>query len=154
MLTHHCYFSFTLAPPDANPMKQSLACMTLLTAALLLAGCGQKQLPLEPVSGKVVFPDGSVPQGEVAVVKFEPANPDTDTKAASGDIQPDGTFQLTTIEDNDGALPGEYRVRILIWKTYIGRESMIDKKYDDPNETPLRATVKEGEKNEFTFEVE
>jgi hypothetical protein len=40
-------------------------------------------------------------------------SPLSDGEPAAGIIQPDGTFQLSTHRENDGALIGKYRVAIL-----------------------------------------
>ncbi|MDB5353014.1 MAG: hypothetical protein JWN86_4261 [Planctomycetota bacterium] len=60
------------------------------------------------VKGQVLLADGSpLKQGRVAFVPTDPA-----TVPASGEIGPDGQFSLTTKTPDDGALPGEYKVRI------------------------------------------
>ncbi len=125
----------------------------LAAISFVVAGCNSSQ-GVHPVSGKVNFPGGEVPKGEIAVIRFEPvATGGEGVHGASGDIQPDGTFQLTTLERNDGAYPGEYKVALTVVKTYIGQEPLIDRKYTSAQTTPLSATVKPG-KNSFDFDVE
>ena len=70
----------------------------LLGAALLLGGC-QKNGPV-PVAGKVKFSDGGIPQGEISEIVFEPedlGSGNENVKGASGKIQPDGSFTITTL---------------------------------------------------------
>src|SRR5262245_9136078 len=72
---------------------------------VILAGCGGPRF--HPVRGIVVFPDGKPLSG--GWVTFEPLDSGVKTSAV-GDIQPDGTFQLTTARNGDGAMAGRYRV--------------------------------------------
>lgn len=125
-----------------------------VSVALLLGGCGSSS-GVQKVTGKIEFPGGEVPKGELAVVRFEPvATGGEGVRGASGDIQPDGTFQLTTLEPNDGAYPGEYKVALTVVKTYYGQEPLIDPKYSSVRTTPFSATVTAGGKNHFEFKVE
>jgi hypothetical protein len=77
-----------------------------------LAGCGAAASPpIGPtyeVRGKVVLRDGKpLTRGRVTFVPAEGA-----AVPASGEIRPDGTFALTTAKPDDGAVPGQYKVRI------------------------------------------
>jgi hypothetical protein len=73
-----------------------------VVVALLLTGCGPKPVK---VSGTVTL-NGQPVDG--ASVQFVPA--DGSGRQASGGTDKDGKFQLTTYENNDGAMPGEYKV--------------------------------------------
>ena len=128
-----------------------------LTLSILLwqVGCGGPP-GMEKASGKVTFADGPMPQGEIAVVRFEPVpgtQAEGQSKGASGDIQPDGTFVLTTMDKGDGAFVGEYKVCFTFLKTYVGRESLVDAKFTTSGTTPHSAKVTAGGKNHFEFEV-
>jgi hypothetical protein len=118
-----------------------------------VAGCGPAGLKLYPVTGTVKFADGTVPQGEFARVTFQPTGGAVDVKAASGDIQPDGSFQLMTIVPGDGALAGDYKVIVTVTKGYPDMVSLIGSEYGNAQDTPLNATVKAGEPNHFDFVV-
>lgn len=124
---------------------------TLLPLVLLLAaGCsGGPGVTMVPVRGTVKFTDGTVPQGEVATVFFEPvaegATAGTVRKGARGDIDPkDGSFVLTTVDPGDGAIAGKYKVIFTVHKTYMGRESLIPDVYTRPETTPFEVTVERG----------
>lgn len=74
---------------------------------LLLAGCGGSTLPPPvPASGKVTMNEQPV---EGAVVTFLSTEGGS---SASGRTESDGSFQLSTINTNDGARPGEYAITI------------------------------------------
>jgi hypothetical protein len=64
------------------------------------------------VEGKVVFPDGKpVTNG---TIEFEPKNPDLKDMKARGEIQPDGSYRLTTVTEGDGAVEGPHRVIVVV----------------------------------------
>lgn len=120
---------------------------------LLVAGsCGGG---MAQVKGKVKFKDGSDP-GVLAgyTVTFE----SEDAKSSSiGEIGPDGSFQLSTLGQNDGAPPGKYRVVI----TPPGSsdperpppKSQIPTKYHNFDTSGLTAEIKPG-RNTIELEVE
>lgn len=129
--------------------KIFLACL----AVLIFAGCNQSGI--HPVSGKVTFADGPLPAAEVAIIRFEPVPGTTkegQTKVASGRFTGDGSYRLTTLEPDDGAFVGEYKVTFTMRKEYMGKGSLIDTKYNSASTTPHTATVKAGS-NKFDFEL-
>jgi len=90
----------------------------------------------------------------MAVITFEPAGGNMEIKGASGDIAKDGTFELTTLEPGDGAMPGDYIVTVRIMKGYPEPVFAVLKKYTEVQNTPLKATIEAGGKNHFDFEIE
>ena len=66
----------------------------------LLPGC-RRDPPTYPVRGRVTFPSGAV----VRTGTVETRSRELGTNAR-GSIQPDGTFQLSTFQSNDGAVAG------------------------------------------------
>lgn len=116
-------------------------------------GCNSSGI--NPVSGKVTFTDGPMPAVEIATIRFEPIEGKTKPeqfKVASGKIAPDGTYRLTTLEPDDGAYAGEYKVTFTIRKEYMGKASLVDTKFTTASTTPHAATVKSGS-NKFDFEL-
>jgi hypothetical protein len=78
------------------------AALALLT--LGLAGCGGG---LYPVKGKVALDDGTpVTKGLVVFERVDGGTPVT----ARGQIQADGTYELSTHKPGDGVPPGKYKV--------------------------------------------
>jgi hypothetical protein len=70
----------------------------------MLMGCGSGPKPVK-VSGVLTLKGAPV---EGAMVQFVPtAGSD---RPALGTTLTDGTFELTTFENHDGAIPGEYKV--------------------------------------------
>ena len=75
-----------------------------------LVGCGLGGSAAYPVSGKVVFADGS-PLTTGGQVIFESINDDKTICHAMGTIAGDGSFEVT-MPNADGVLPGKYRCKL------------------------------------------
>ena len=73
--------------------------------AVALAGCGKPAYQLEtaPVHGKVTLDGQPLASGYVVV-------PTARGRMASGKIQPDGTYVMTTYEEGDGVQVGTHPV--------------------------------------------
>ncbi len=71
-------------------------------------GCGEKSKFPEtvPVSGKVTYLGQPVAKGTVSFLSDK-------GQPATGAIQPDGTYQLSTFGEKDGATPGHHKVMII-----------------------------------------
>lgn len=79
-------------------------------ALVAVLGCGQggSEVATYPVEGQVLLKSGKpLTSGRVVFVHREGLVP-----PAVGSIGPDGRFKLTTRKASDGAVPGDYKVRI------------------------------------------
>ena len=88
-------------------------CAPLIAVLALAVGCNKFPYELAPVHGTVTVDGKPLFQGKVRfapVAHTADANPG---KPAFGTIQSDGTYRLTTIEPNDGAVIGEHWVMIV-----------------------------------------
>jgi hypothetical protein len=129
----------------------ALFCGAMICTALV--GCGEAN-PYLPVTGTVKFDDGTVPQGEIASITFQPKSGGIDTKGAQGTIESDGSFQLNSEKPGDGAKPGEYAVIVHIMIGYPDGKSVVPRIYTNPRTTPLSAEVKANGENHFEFAIE
>jgi hypothetical protein len=90
----------------------------------------------------VILPDGK-PLSE-GIVTFVPRG--EKGRQASGKVQPDGAFSLTTRKPDDGAAEGDYVVRIDTPLSKPGPQgskiSVLPVKYDDEDTSGLKVTVK------------
>jgi hypothetical protein len=122
-----------------------------------VAGCGGPKL--YPVQGKVEYTDGKPATDLVdCKVEFESIDGKIDGHgvSAQGAIQLDGTFHLTTLKPNDGALLGGHRV--LIMPPVPGgdapaRPHALHPRYADYETSGLTATV-EAKVNAITLTLE
>lgn len=125
--------------------------VAFLAMTPLMVGCGDSGPAGVPVHGAVTYKGDLLERG---VVLFNPT--DRELSAARADIQPDGTYQITT-------LPGEYKVVVnLFTKTdsslepdqpgYKEPKSMLPAKYSSLVRTPLVFTV-EDQANQIDLEL-
>jgi hypothetical protein len=125
--------------------------------AVFVAGCGPKfnttpPPKVYPVKGKVLLASGQPVSG--GVITFHPKN--TLGAEASGEIGSDGSFQLTTIVKNDGALPGSYTVSVSPYVEGRGdsgvSRSRVPPKFGAPETSGLTAEVEPND-NDLTIEL-
>lgn len=116
--------------------------LPLLLAAA--AGCGRTSGQVGPtyeVTGQVLLKDGKpLKAGRVTFLAIDDLSP-----PASGPIGSDGRFTLTTKVDGDGAVPGQYKIRVepAVSEGKNGaRKPPFPTKYVDADSSGLAATVK------------
>lgn len=116
--------------------------------------------PTAPVQGTVYFEDQLLKFGSVM---FSPAG---GGQPARGEIQPNGTFTLSTFAEGDGAIVGSHRVRIMcnsvqdpnntaeydVNAANVGR-LMIPRKYTQLSSSGLTADVSASENGPFEFRL-
>ena len=83
----------------------AVSCLLLTAYFLLLAGCGPEHPETAGVTGKITYQGKAVTEGKIM---FYPES----GRAAVGTISEDGSYQLTTFDEGDGALLGKHRVTI------------------------------------------
>lgn len=128
--------------------------LVVLAAACL--GCGKG---IYPVAGKVVWKDGA-PATELknGHVVFEST---TEESTARGIVQSDGSFRLTTLHANDGALVGPHRIFILEVRGLLHPRSddgilapgKMDERFSDPSVADLTAVVEPRKNNKVVLTV-
>jgi hypothetical protein len=126
----------------------------------LLAGCTSRG-PTLPTAveakGKILLPDGRpLPGGRVTL------NPQAATEVeAFGDVNPDGTFALTTYKPGDGAVPGNYVVTVSPFNyrsktgspTKIAAAGQIPARYGDTTTSDLKVTINADGGNDLTLKL-
>ncbi len=118
-----------------------------------LSGCNRPATA--QVSGKVLYKDGTVPKGGVRTIQFQPM---ADTKAeirkaASGEIQPDGSFKVYTRKPGDGIFLGKYAVTFSVWKGPMDPVSLVANKYTKAATTPIVVEI-DGDRDDLMFEID
>lgn len=142
----------------------------------LLLGCGQNGPDIGAVTatGTVTYRGAPVEGAQVAFL------PDGSGRAAAATTDSSGRFSLNTAGAGDGAVPGSYKV--IVTKTSAPAavaadasmtpeerdaaaraamergetkppEDLLPAKYKSPATSGLTATIAQGEKNEFSFEL-
>ena len=94
----------------ANDVMRRLS--ALVSACILLAGCGRNLPELVPVSGRVLF-DGGLPPA-AGVVHFMPIESagHVPRRPGMGRFGLDGRFEVESFNGMKGLVPGRYNVRI------------------------------------------
>lgn len=134
-----------------------IAC--LLVALLTAVGCGRPPV-VAPAQGKVTYNGQPLKYG---TVMFQP---DKGGQPAQGEIRPDGTFVLWTMEPGDGARIGPNKVAVFCYESQdpskaaertAGEQSLgkllIPAKYVTFNTSGLTAEVKPEANEPFVFEL-
>jgi hypothetical protein len=106
------------------------------------------------VRGKVHFKDGTIPQGDLAIVKFNPTQDSTGQfrKSATGTIDPkDGSFEMNTRMAGDGVHYGDYTVTFTVADS--NARILVAPKYSKPAESPFKITV-DRNRSDLDYEVE
>jgi hypothetical protein len=121
--------------------------------AFAAAGCNSNNL--YPVHGRLVYEDNGEPVKELADFDVTFTSEKLGT-SARGKIGADGSFDLGTFKDKDGAAPGEYIVIVSQperkpERPYVG-DPVVERTYEDPAKSDLKAEVK-AESNNFTFKL-
>ena len=121
--------------------------LIILGLAIALAPSGCSQPKFYPVRGKViVFAVGPLTQGEI---RFRPVS--RPSLVASGKIQKDGTFSVSTPDHGEGVLEGDCQVAIIVEPANGKRP--IAERYGDYSTSGLTFTVAPREENFFILDV-
>jgi hypothetical protein len=123
-----------------------------------LAGCrgDSGRPPLGKVTGKVTLNGQPVTSGSVIFTPIAGQGGNTG-QPAIGQIEPDGSYTLTTFNTGDGAILGQHAVTVETRDMskftpptkgqrikYELPKSLTPRKYADPQTTPFRFTVEPG----------
>jgi len=133
---------------DSAAFLRRSAAVVAVVGLLGLAGCGAPSL--YPVRGKIIWEDGTEAR-ELAggLVICESAT----GVGARGDIEKDGSFELSTYKPGDGVLLGKHRVAVV---EYSSREPppppKIDQTFSSLEKSGLEINV-ERKTNEVTLKV-
>ncbi|GAA4435681.1 carboxypeptidase-like regulatory domain-containing protein [Bremerella cremea] len=122
----------------------SLCCAVTM---LGLVGCSGSNGATEQVTGTVTFEDGTPIKGGTIVFASLDEN-----SSSIGYIKEDGTYELGTFSETDGAPKGRYEVTVIGSSDY-GQSSPIHQKYANQGQSPLKAEVQDGP-NVIDFKVE
>jgi hypothetical protein len=126
--------------PGAGPLV-----LTVLALSLCW-GCGSSEGPYVgttvPVKGKITYKGKPLTQGQITL------EPESAGREAHGSIQPDGSFELSTYKQGDGAVPGTHRVSV----TGTSKKDKLPAKYQSLGSSKTEIEVAEG-KTEYTIDL-
>lgn len=108
---------------------------------------------MAPVHGKVTLADGKPAAGSQVVFESDQAGKKT---TARGDVQADGSFELSTFKPGDGVPPGKYKVQVNpppMVNAEAAYVSPFNAKYTNFATSGLEFEVKRGAKNDYPIQV-
>lgn len=89
--------------------KVAAFCINLLSTCIASIGCGQSDPANIPVSGRVTCENVPLSSG---MIIFLPVSA-VEGRSGRAFIQPDGTYEATTINKGHGLMAGDYRVSVV-----------------------------------------
>lgn len=130
--------------------------VSLLLLVGLVAGCSNDRLPTYAVQGQAVFSDGSpVRTGSIELKSVQHG------VQARGDIASDGSFQLTTYEENDGAVEGVHKcvvVQLVMVEELTNfkpsTEGVVDPRFGSYSTSELECRISASDDNKVKLTVE
>jgi hypothetical protein len=132
--------------------KWSQLLVVIAIAAACCGGCGRSTLEVAPVKGKVLLDKRPLTKGGVVTLPLA-------GRGAHGVIQPDGTFELSTYGNGDGASLGPHKVAVAAYEgEAMGPEAdrgklLVPKHYTNPESSGLTIEVTEDGPNEPVIEL-
>ena len=122
-----------------------------------MGGCSSRPDDYLLATGEIVWDDGARVTGVTGLIRFSPIKERNERSSSTGELRPDGSFELSTYETQYGQLhkglrAGEYNV-VLLEYDQEGKERVIPDKYRHFDESPWRATVVADGENHFTLVV-
>lgn len=157
-------------------LKQFHMAACVAASLVFIGGCGGggQRPATEPVTGSVKFKGAALAGATVTLVpatKPSQGEPFTVTTPRTAIAKTDsaGEFKLTSVKENDGAVPGEYKISVtkieepppVTPSTDIAApppkavpiKSLIPEKYNNPESSKLTATVKKGGPNRIDLDL-
>ena len=137
--------------------RLAAAVLYIATLASAVTGCGSRNPKTYPVSGTVLFKDGTAVTW--GTIEFHGL---AKQAGARGEIGSDGSFMLSTFGEGDGAIPGEYQVTVTQitlpvdqpFKHQHAHPPGVARKHANPISSGITQTVRADQENKFKIEVE
>ena len=150
--------------------KRCFAVATLAAVMTSAVGCGggagdgadTNRPKTSPVTGVITHKNAPLADAKVTFVSVS-----SEGTGAVAVTNEKGEFSLMTFEPNDGAVPGAYKVTVTKTEAVKGEltensdapvaeapKSLLPEKYAVPRTSGLDAEVKDGQTNNFTFNLE
>jgi hypothetical protein len=122
-----------------------------------VVGCGSNGPKMIPIHGQVTFKGAPLINVTQGIIRYSPKQAGTSAREATGRIQPDGSFVLTTLSKADGVVFGDYDISVSAYSApmltreqtesgvpHANRKLMIPEKYLKANTSGLSDTVQPG----------
>jgi hypothetical protein len=140
--------------------QQRLLAIAGLAISVSLVGCGKAKQPWEtahPTTGVLKFEGRPLAGAHITLVPVDKSIPDTVRPRAF--TESDGSFELSTYGENDGAPEGKYKVIAMRYPVVGSKENPsngpndLPPKYANPDTTDLVAEVSAPETSLKALEI-
>ena len=141
-----------MRPYRVPDLSKRLFLLPLVLGTLLVAGCGKGEIARYPVRGYVIV-DGQPAEGVMVIFYPVGGSEELQRHRPFGFTDPDGKFELTTLNKADGSPSGEYKV-LAQWSAQgggDGRDGAVNMgpdrlrgRYMNLETTPLTAKIEDG----------
>lgn len=124
--------------------------LSLVAMGVMLAGCSRPDYELAPVKGKVTLEGQPLTSGKVMFAPAAQAGSHKAGKPGFGNIQPDGSFAISTYAENDGAVVAEHTITVINSEpdSPAGKRLLVNRVA-----APQRVTVASGQENFFQVDL-
>lgn len=95
-----------------SALRASLAIAATCLFVSGFGGCKKSGLEMIPIHGDISYNGAPLLNVTQGIVRYSPKEGGTAAREATGRIQPDGTFVLTTFKGGDGVVAGEYNITV------------------------------------------
>lgn len=134
----------------------------LLAGIVACSGCGSSAPKTTRVSGTVQFDGKPLSKGTITFLPQASGDKER-ARPATGQIDSNGRYSLSTFAPGDGALPGKYQVTVVsntseptpeeIAEKGATIQSLIPAGYNSPSTSGLTATVADGKQEPIDFKL-
>jgi hypothetical protein len=121
----------------------------VLSVVLSVVGCNRSPYELAPVRGRVTIDGLPLSSAKVMFAPSDAADTPNPGKPAFGLLSDDGSFALTTYEDDDGAVVGEHWVTIV----KLSKDNKPANAQFDRLSVPRRVNVAAGQDNQIDIQL-
>jgi hypothetical protein len=129
--------------------------LALALLGTLLGGCGggdKDQARVVPAAGKATYKGGPIKKGTIVFV------PEKEGRGANGTVE-DGSFTMSTYGEGDGAIPGKYKVGVIVTEEVPTKggdtttKYLIPQKFSDAEQSGLTIEVPAGGSSSLQVDV-
>ena len=137
-------------PNQRHALSIATAALSLAFALAAVSGCGtSKPYPVQKVSGKITYEDGSLIPAQIIRLVFVPQTPPIDPKVppmkgkADVDVKSGRFSDATTFVRADGIIRGEHKVFMQCIVNGTQSSKLVPADYASAEKTPLRVKSSE-----------
>ena len=131
--------------------QSRVRCAVGMLAAILLCGCSERPVweVAYPAKGSLTFRGKPVASADIVLFPVDTSWPETVRPRAR--TKADGSFEVWTYEQGDGAPAGTYRITLVHHEVGFSKDAVVakpndlPKQYERPDSNDLRITISAGE---------